>query len=648
MVRTQTELRPGDVLLGFRVVRVIGRGGMGVVYLAEQLVLDRLVALKLLAPELAADEMFRERFLRESRLAASLDHPNIVPVFDAGEVEGRLYIAMRYVEGCDLGRLLAREGPLEPARAIALLAPVADALDAAHARGLVHRDVKPSNVLLDQAERPYLADFGLTKESSERGLVEQSHFAASVEYVAPEQIEGRPVDGRADQYALACVLYQCLTGRTPFANGSTMATLWGHVDGEPPKASERNEELPGEVDAVLERALAKNPDQRYGTCTELVVAAGDALGLAQPLKLRRWLQLVVVVAIALAGALAAVLVTTAGGEERPPPVVTDDTLVRIDPKTEEVTAAIKVGSGVKAVAVGGRTVWVYNVTQGTITAIDAATNQVERVSRISSTPRDASYWNGPLIAADEAGAWVVGNRGVDGVLTRVRGDASSQVEYEIFSGSPRAGDGPVAVSIAGNGVWILVRNGCISARCDHRYDADLIRIDPSSGRARQRIRFPASYSDGPHGVAVGDGALWVTDSEAGALYRVDPTSSEVTGRVAIGLLSGAPLVGGDAVWVSPSVGGRRTLLRVDQRNLRVSRVAVGSDEFLDAASGDGVLWWNAPSSGTVRKVSPKGTTLSTLRLTQAGKPTFPLGSVGSPSIAVGAGAVWATVSRGAR
>ena len=219
--------RIGSEIAGYRIERLLGRGGMGVVYLAEQRVLSRKVALKLLAPELAVDARFRERFLRESELAASLDHPNVIPIYDAGETAGVLYLAMRYVEGGDLGDLLDTEKQLVAKRALELLEPVAEALDAAHARGLVHRDVKPANVLLAQgagmAEHVYLADFGLTKHTDEgRSLTESEQLLGTIDYLAPEQIEGAQFDGRLDQYALACVLFQCLTGTVPYLVDSNM------------------------------------------------------------------------------------------------------------------------------------------------------------------------------------------------------------------------------------------------------------------------------------------------------------------------------------------------------------------------------------------------------------------------------------------
>src|SRR5262245_2088065 len=327
----------------YRIERVLGRGGMGVVYLAHQIVLDRMVALKLLAPELVENDRFRERFLSESRLAASLDHPNIVPIFDAGEVEGRLYIAMRYVEGSDLRQLLNEEGALDPAQAIALLAPIADALDTAHAKGLVHRDVKPSNVLIDQAGRPYLADFGLSKRASEQGLVESSDFGGSVDYVSPEEIERSPVDGRADVYALACVLHECVIGRPPYRRGSPLATLFAHLNDPPPRTG-------GPIDPVLPSALAKNPSERYETCACLVAAARDALGVPEVVVVRDRRPLLlaaVAIAVLLAAALAAFFSTRgAGGPTKPStkPTLTPtvDSLQRIDPRTNRLAATIGV------------------------------------------------------------------------------------------------------------------------------------------------------------------------------------------------------------------------------------------------------------------------------------------------------------------
>jgi WD40 repeat protein/tRNA A-37 threonylcarbamoyl transferase component Bud32 len=268
----------GTELAGYRIDSLLGRGGMSVVYLAEDLRLKRKVALKLLAADLAEDELFRDRFLRESELAASIDHPNIVPIYEAGTTGSLLFIAMRFVEGRDLKERLQR-GRLEPRDAAGLLAQMASALDAAHARGLVHRDVKPSNVLLDPGTRPdgsdhvYLADFGLTKRvSEESGIGEDGHLLGTIDYVAPEQIAGETIDGRADVYSLGCLLYECLVGQPPFRGDSDIAVVFAHLEAEPPAPSAHRPELPAALDAVIARALAKDPERRYSNCRELAEA----------------------------------------------------------------------------------------------------------------------------------------------------------------------------------------------------------------------------------------------------------------------------------------------------------------------------------------------------------------------------------------
>ena len=278
-MQVREDSRVGTELAGYRIESLLGWGGMSVVYLAEDTRLKRRVALKLLSPALAEDESFRDRFLRESELAASIDHPNIVPIYEAGTADGHLFIAMRYVEGRDLRELLQR-GPLEPGEAIGILAQLASALDAAHARALVHRDVKPSNVLLDRGARPdgsdhvYLADFGITKRTSEEAAAtEDGHLLGTIDYVAPEQIAGEATDGRADVYSLGCVLYECLVGQPPFRRDSELAVVFAHLEAEPPAPSAIRPELPVALDAVIARALAKDPEQRQPSCRELARAA---------------------------------------------------------------------------------------------------------------------------------------------------------------------------------------------------------------------------------------------------------------------------------------------------------------------------------------------------------------------------------------
>jgi serine/threonine protein kinase len=275
----------GSRVAGYRLQEQIGQGGMAVVFRAEDERLGRLVALKVLAPTLARDESFRQRFVRESRAAAAVDHPHIIPIYEAGEADGALYIAMRYVRGGDAGTLARRQGPLPAARVAALITPVASALDAAHAAGLVHRDVKPANMLLDaQPGRPdhvYLSDFGLSKawQGSTR-LTGSGLFLGTLDYAAPEQIEGRPVDGRIDQYSLGCAAFELLAGEPPFRRDQPMAVMYAHVTARPPALTQRRADLPPAVDQVFARVLAKSPADRYGSCGELAADLRRALGLA--------------------------------------------------------------------------------------------------------------------------------------------------------------------------------------------------------------------------------------------------------------------------------------------------------------------------------------------------------------------------------
>ena len=274
--------QPGSLVAGYRLESQVGAGGMAVVFRARDERLGRLVALKILSPALASDQAFRRRFIAESRAAAAVDDPHIIPVYEAGEASGALFIAMRFVKGGDLRLILQREGALPPDRAAAFISPVASALDAAHGAGLVHRDVKPANILVDarpgRPDHVYLSDFGVVKgASSSVSLTAAGQFLGTPNYSAPEQIQGLAVDGRADQYALACVTYQLLTGALPFERDQDMAVLLAHVSAPPPSLGAG---LPEAADRVLARGLAKVPEKRYGSCQDFADALREALGLA--------------------------------------------------------------------------------------------------------------------------------------------------------------------------------------------------------------------------------------------------------------------------------------------------------------------------------------------------------------------------------
>jgi serine/threonine-protein kinase len=307
---------------------------MGTVYLAVHERLDRRVALKVIAAELARDASFRKRFLDESQLAASIDHPNVIPIYDADEVDGVLYLAMRYVSGPSLQALVRRGGALPPGETLGIAEQIGGALDAAHETGLVHRDVKPANILVAEPGHAYLCDFGLAKRTSSEGVTRTGSFLGTVDYCSPEQIESRALDGRSDVYSFGCVLFHCLTGRVPYERDSDFAVLEAHLRDPPPSLAAVAPELPAALDAVITTATAKDPTDRYATAAALASAFGAALDpeatraapplpspvdaetrvLPQPRRRRRWLAAVVAAAV-VAGLGVAVVAMRGSGDD---------------------------------------------------------------------------------------------------------------------------------------------------------------------------------------------------------------------------------------------------------------------------------------------------------------------------------------------
>ena len=413
----------GSELGSYRIEALLGRGGMGIVYRATDLRLGRRVALKLLPADLAVEERFRRRFLSESRLAASIDHAGIVPIYEAGEIDGQLYIAMRYVEGTDLAALLRREGPLDPARAVALVAQLGAALDAAHAHGLLHRDVKPSNALIadeGSGEHVYLADFGLTKDMvSPSDPTASDHLAGTVGYLAPERISGGPADGRADLYALGCVLFECLTGEVPFPRDSDVAAIYAHLEDEPPHVTARRPGLPSALDDVVDRALAKDPDERWGSGAQLAGAAsatlnGAGAGPARRVRVRvarrpprrRTAALALAAVLAVLAAAAGLLV--ARGRDDAALVIPDvDSAALIDPAHGTLTADVGVGDSPVAVVQGAGSLWVANRDSASVSRIDLATRAVRQTTIVGDGPDAIAFGAGAL--------WVA--NGLDGTLS---------------------------------------------------------------------------------------------------------------------------------------------------------------------------------------------------------------------------------------
>lgn len=275
-------LSPGSTFAGYEIEGVVGSGGIGILYRARQLRLDRPVALKLVEPEVASEQVIRERLRREARTVAALDHPNVVPLYEAGEQDGTVYIVTRWVEGTELGTLVRQDGPLEPHRAARIAAQIAWALEVAHEKGLIHRDVKPSNVIVTSEDHVYLTDFGLTKRAgSASGLTRAGALLGTIDYVAPEQIEGGEPEAPGDVYGLACTLFETLTGAPPFAGESGgMAKMWAHLNAEPPSVGERRPDVPAALDDLIRSAMAKDPSTRP-SATRFGEAALDAVGEAR-------------------------------------------------------------------------------------------------------------------------------------------------------------------------------------------------------------------------------------------------------------------------------------------------------------------------------------------------------------------------------
>jgi tRNA A-37 threonylcarbamoyl transferase component Bud32 len=601
-----TDRRIGTELAGYRVEALLGRGGMSVVYLAEHLRLKRKVALKLLAPELARDAGFRQRFLRESELAASLDHPNVVPVYDAGTADDLLYIAMRYVDGHDLKALLRREGPLPPVRALALCAQVAAALDAAHARGLVHRDVKPSNVLIAEGEprdHCYLADFGLTKLVADQTEPQDAaHVAGTIDYVAPEQIRGAAIDARADVYSLACLLYECLVGEVPFWHASDVAVLYAHLEAAPPKPSDTRAEL-APVDDAMARGMAKLPEERWPTASALVDAAAVALE-APTTRRRRKLALTAVGAGLAVAAAAAALVVPGGGT----PVAKGAPLLKIDPAGERIAAGLDIRGRPTAVTTCAGNVWVTSRV-GTVSQFDPR----------SSTPRVVDVAGTPIDVADDGNLAAVVTGPYNASVAFVDagfGEISNVVRLPGERGSSGS-----AVAF-GRDVWIANPGA-------HELD----RLSPPYTTVSSRIQLGRRTH--PTGIAAGKGALWVADdSRAPKVWRVDPAAGEAV-AIPLPFVPGGVAAGYDAVWLVDPAGG--AVFRLDATTHRLRRTAVGKRPVA-VAVGAGSVWVADDLERAVLRIDPQGNVV-TKRIAVGAHPV---------DLAVGLGAVWVVQSEEVR
>ena len=541
-----SELPSGSTFAGYRIEGVCGRGGMGVVYKATQMHLERVVALKLITPDLADDSDFRERFKRESMTAARIEHPNVIPVYEAGEADDRLFITMRFVEGTDLRGLIRSAGRLEPARAAAIVAQVAAALDAAHGRGLVHRDVKPANVLVagHEDDHAYLTDFGLTKSvSSVAGLTRTGQFIGTPDYAAPEQIQGHRTDARVDVYALGCVLFHALTGDVPYRRDSEVAKIYAHLSDPPPTVTDSVEAPPG-LDEVVKRALAKQPGERYPSAGDLGRAAVAAASgtIVMPAAER----------------------SVATGAAAP----TQETEAAATREAEQATQGAERGRGEPEGAGAPAT---PRDEPGPVETVGPSAAG----GRVAEPPRGPAQAGAPgaprrgalLAAAGGVVVLVVGGLAVAGVFGGNGGGAggsgNDRPEPQVTA-TIDVGGGPDGMAVDGGLLWVTDQDESV-----------LRRIDIASNRPTGD---PIPTGANPDGVAAQDGTVWVASADDPRVTRFEVEGDGVTQTGAVdlpGLPEGLSL-GEQLVWVTSGPSG--TISRVD----RAETTAVG--EPIDVGS----------------------------------------------------------------
>jgi DNA-binding beta-propeller fold protein YncE/predicted Ser/Thr protein kinase len=596
----------GTEVAGYRVEELIARGGMGVVYRATHLGLERPVALKVIARELADRKGFRERFLRESRLAARLEHPSVVPIYDSREVEnGELIVVMRLIKGGDLRGLIDREGPLSPGRALELLGQIAEALDAAHAVGIVHRDVKPHNILVE-GNSAYLSDFGLAKAVDESGAASGASVVGTAHYMSPEQWRGDSIGPAADVYSLGCVLYEAISGIAPFEREE--------ADTEP--------EMPEGVEAAIRRAVAKDPTDRYRSAGELIAAARAGAGsevrptavlshdrserTTAPNPSQRWFGrmggraaawLLSGAAIIVAAVVAAALFLLLGGGGvevsdpiaigRPPLRVAagaqavwvtsekDGTLTRLDPETgEAIGKPRKLGKGIAGVAVGGKWIWATNKRRGELLRIDPRSGRVLKTIDVGGAPGPIALGGGRVWIADESGRGITVVNSEGGRLYR-RGLP------------PQAAD--LRLAYGARGLWVSIA-GSGSVR----------RVDPVTLDAGDPIR----VGRGPAGLTVADGFVWVANSRSGTVSRVDPATRQLLGDpIEVGGHPGGIDAGTSAVWVANAADGTVTKIDLESGEPEGSPIEVGPEPGAVAVGGEAV-WVANNGDGTVTRIEP--------------------------------------------
>jgi len=593
----------GDEVAGYRLEGLIARGGMGVVYRATHVGLDRPVALKVISRELADRRGFRERFLRESRLAARLEHPSVVPIYDSREVDGELLVIMRLVEGGDLRKLIDAEGPLPPQRAINLLAQVADALDAAHAAGIVHRDVKPHNILVE-GDRAYLSDFGLAKAIDESGAASGASVVGTAQYMSPEQWRGDSLGPAADIYSLGCVLYEAITGIPPFER----------------EEADTPPEMPHGVDEAIRRAVAKDPAARYATAGALIAAARGAEGsevrptavlsrdrserTTAPNPSQGWFGRMggrsaawlvsgfVVFVLAMVAAVLFLLLGSDGPEVSDPIAIgtpplrldagpkavwvtseKDGTLTRLDPESGEVLGKPRRIPGAAGVAVGRNWTWVTVPDRGEVLRLDPISGRVLREVKVPGEPGPIALGGGRVWVADEGG------RGISAI------NAEGADLYR--SGLPPQAPG-LRLAWGDHGLWVAVANAGV-----------VRRVDPGTLLAGEPIR----VGRGPAGLTVAGGFVWVANSREGTVSKLDPSLRSVVDSIELDGHPGGIDAGTSTVWVADREDGAVSRIGLESGEKDGDPLEVGPEPGAVAVGGDAV-WVANNGDGTVTRIEP--------------------------------------------
>ena len=560
----------GSRVGGYQLISLVGEGATGAVYLAERDGAPERVALKVLDADLAHDERFRRRLLRESTIAASIRHPNVVPILDFGESDDAVYLAMRHIDGCDLRELLSRDGPLEPARAIDLLAQVADALDEAHKHGLVHRDVKPANILVEgvgEAEHAYLGDFGLAKHASSVSSLTGDHaFVGTLAYVSPEQIKGEEIDGRADVYSLGCVLHECLAGAPPFDRESELAVVYAHLHERPPRLTDLRPELPEGFDGVVRTATEKAPSDRFRDCASLIAAARAALaGEGRPRRRRR-AGLAAAVALG-ALAVAAGVVALAGGEgDQPAPdvrrlAVGGPGVALVDAGTRRVAARVPLAERPADVVFGNGSAWALLAGAQRIAQIDLARRKVVGSTSLPFPPGGIALARGSLFVTEKGG------QGLVRIATRTR---RISARWTIATHGFRVSD-PTGIAAGARSVWV--------AR-----GAEVVRVDARTGRVQRRFPLPLTATL----LTFADGDLWAASSENGVVEKIDPASNRIVARAKLHGWISAMTVAGGSVWAA--VTPDDVVFRLSQDDASVERTAPAGEDPESLTADAGALW----------------------------------------------------------